>query len=122
MAQYRQILSEITRALMVLALIFFGLSQGAEASMGQVGASPAVAASMAQAATSQLCGGGWGDNQTAHAPCHACRSSAPLLPPLPCVAEPVSFGVAPVAYPEAPAAVSARLSYGQARCRAPPFV
>jgi hypothetical protein len=122
LAQYRQIASEITRALMVLALVFFGLSQGATASAGQVGASPAVAASIAQTAASDYCGGGWGDNQMAHAPCHACRSSAPMLPPPPCVAEPVSFNVVPVTYPEPTAAVWVRPSYGQALSRAPPLV
>jgi len=122
LAPHRQILSEVTRALMVLALVFFGLSQGAAASTGPVGPSPAVAASIAQAATSDFCGGGWGDSQIAHAPCHACRSSAPILPPPPCVAEPATVSVAPITYPKPLAAVWGLLSYGLARSRAPPFV
>lgn len=67
---------------MVLALVLFALGGPLPAS--QVGASAAVAASMAQVQAGPLCGGGWGDPLTAHAPCHACRSAVPALPPVRC--------------------------------------
>jgi hypothetical protein len=83
------------RAGVVLALLLVvlgGVPQGV-----QVGASPAVAASIAQTA-SDLCGGGWGDKLTAHAPCHACRSATPLLPPAPCTGERAFVTVEKIAF------------------------
>ena len=122
MAQYRQILTETTRALMVLALVLFGFSQGANAGEFPVGASSAVAAAIAQSAVSDLCGGGWGDQQMAHGPCHACRSDLSALPPPPSVGEPVAFVAKGVDY-LGPAPKRAMLPpRGRALSRAPPLV
>ena len=95
MAQLRQYLTEMMRAGVVLALLL--VVMGGAPQTVQVGASPAVAAAIAQAA-SDLCGGGWGDKQAAHAPCHACRSATPLLPPAPCTGERAYVALEKVAY------------------------
>lgn len=77
------------RAGLVLALVLFAL--GGTLPDQQIGASGAVAASIAQTSVSDLCGGGWGDRQAMHAPCHACRNGVPMLPAAPCGTEP-AFG------------------------------
>lgn len=102
MSAGRQYFLELIRALCVLGLVLFVVTPGASPdfaqSYGQVGVSPAVAASVVAAKLSPLCGGGWGDDQLCHAPCHACRASLPVLPPAPSVAEPAFRFVAPVRY------------------------
>jgi len=94
--------AELIRALCVLGLLLFVVTPGASPdfsqSYGKVGASPAVAASVLEAKLSPLCGGGWGDDQLCHAPCHVCRANLPVLPPAPSVAEPAFQSVAPVHY------------------------
>ena len=94
--------AELIRALCVLGLVLFVVTPGASPdfaqSYGQVGVSPAVAASVIEAKLSPLCGGGWGDDQFCHAPCHACRANLPVLPPAPSIAEPAFRSVAPVRY------------------------
>lgn len=122
MAQYRQILAETTRALMVLALVLFGFSQGANAGEFPVGASPAVAVAIAQSAVSDLCGGGWGDQQMAHGPCHACRSDLSTLPPPPVVCERVVFTAESVDYLSPVPQRAALPPRGRALSRAPPLV
>lgn len=121
MAQYRQILVETTRALAVLALVLFGFSQGATAGDFPVGASPAVAAAIAQSAVSELCGGGWGDQQGMHAPCHACRSNLSLLPPPPTTTEPVVFAAEAVGYLAADGPIESHPFHGRPASRAPPL-
>jgi len=95
-------LAELIRALCVLGLLLFVATPGASPDFsqnyGQVGVSAAVAASVAEARLSPLCGGGWGDDQLCHAPCHACRANLPILPPAPAVAEPAFPAVAPISY------------------------
>ena len=95
-------LAELIRALCVLGLLLFVATPGASPDFlqnyGQVGVSAAVAASVAEAKLSPLCGGGWGDDQLCHAPCHACRANLPILPPAPSVAESAFQSVAPVHY------------------------
>jgi hypothetical protein len=121
LAQYRQMLLEITRALAVLALVLFGFSQGTTAGEFPVGASPAVAASIAQSVVSDLCGGGWGDQQGMHAPCHACRSDLSPLPS-PAVCEPVAFATEIVVYAASDGVVESHPFYGRPASRAPPLV
>ena len=98
----RQYFAELIRALCVLGLLLFvvtpGASPGFSQDYGQVGVSPAVAASVLEAKLSPLCGGNWGDDQACHAPCHACRANLPVLPPAPSIAEPAFANVAPVTY------------------------
>jgi hypothetical protein len=94
--------AELIRALCVLGLVLFIVTPGASPdfsqSYGQVGASAAVAASVVEARLSPLCGGGWGDDQLCHAPCHACRANLPVLPPPPSIAEAAFRPIAPVHY------------------------
>ncbi|HTJ57479.1 MAG TPA: hypothetical protein VL418_07960 [Devosiaceae bacterium] len=94
--------AEIVRALCVLGLLLFIVTPGASPALAQdysqIGASPAVATSIAAAKLSPLCGGGWGDDQSCHGPCHACRSGLPALPRAPTLAEPVFRSAAPVVY------------------------
>ena len=121
MAPYRQIAAESMRALMVLTLVLFGFSQGTAAGEFPVGASPAVAAAFAQSAASDLCGGGWGDHQALHAPCHACRTDLTLLPPPPKACETVAFTTDQVEY-RSPEPKSVFPSpRGRALSRAPPL-
>ena len=121
LAQYRQILVETTRAMMVLALVLFGFLQGTTAGEFPVGASPAVAAAIAQSAVSELCGGGWGDQQGMHAPCHVCRADLSLLPPPPAVCEPVAFATEIVVYAASDGVVASHPFYGRPASRAPPL-
>ena len=120
MAQCRQMLLETTRALAVLALVLFGFSQGTTAGEFPVGASPAVAG-IAQSAASELCGGGWGDQQGMHAPCHACRSDLSPLPSPPAVCEPVAFATEIVVYAASDGVVESHPFYGRPASRAPPL-
>ena len=101
----RQALADVARALCVLALVVFGLGSAPSGAL-QVGASPAVAAAIGAIASTELCGGGWGDDQAAHAPCHACRAAAAALPPPPGRAEPIYFTVVRVAYAPVPTEVA----------------
>jgi hypothetical protein len=93
----KQYFAEVTRALSVLAILLFALMPGASpdsaSAYSQIGASPAVAIALLSASQSQLCGGGWGDDQLGHAACHACRGNIPVLPAAPCVAEPAFLSV-----------------------------
>jgi hypothetical protein len=107
LTQFRQYLIELVRAGVVLAMLLFAL--GSAMPEQQVGASPAVAAALAQSAGSDLCGGGkWGGEQMAHAPCHACRTGMPAVPPRPCVADPLFRAWEAIAYlaPPTPARLS----------------
>ncbi|MEO8883196.1 MAG: hypothetical protein ABI377_07290 [Devosia sp.] len=102
MATANRYLAELVRALCVLGLLLFVATPGASPEFSQnysqVGVSAAVAASVAEAKLSPLCGGGWGDDQLCHAPCHACRANLPILPPAPSVAEPAFQSIVPVRY------------------------
>jgi hypothetical protein len=122
LAYGRQIFTETTRALLVLALVCFGFSAGMAESASQVGASPAVAASIArQLSASALCGGGWGDDHSGHAPCHACRSAPGLLPPPPGSPERIGFATAQVVFVPPVVIKTRRPHSGQAPARAPPL-
>ena len=118
MTTARIIFGDIARALSVLGLLLFAITS-VPAAAAPVGASPAVAAAIADASVGQLCGGGWGD-PAAHFACHACRSAAPALPPAPCTAEPVVFIVQPVAYAPVVATVPAPPPFRQPLLRGPP--
>ena len=116
--------AEIVRALCVLGLLLFVVTPGASPevsqSYGQVGASPAVAASIVEAKLAPLCGGGWGDDQLCHAPCHACRANLAALPPPPSVAEPAFFVAATVAHAAVPVLPVASATAFQPPSRGPP--
>lgn len=119
MTLLRTYLSEMLRAGLVLALLVFGF--GATAPEQQVGASPAVAAAIAQNWGSQLCGGGFADNHSGHLACHACRASVPLLPPPPCIAEPAFQGAVAVDYAVAAPVIVATPPILSAQPRGPPL-
>lgn len=112
-------LAEVMRALCVLGLLVFVVTPGASPDLAQtydqVGSSPAVAASIIAAKLSPLCGGGWGDDQLCHAPCHACRAGFPALPPAPMVAETAFRSRVPVVY-----AMTPELQVLPARLHSPP--
>jgi hypothetical protein len=120
LALARQITGDITRALMVLALLFLTLGQASQPSTGQVGASPAVhAALVANAALADLCGGD-DQNGLGHAPCHACRTDGALLPPAPCTAQPAFAKATTIAYFGQPELVLVARDWQPAASRAPP--
>ena len=84
MVLFRQIAAEVTKALVVLALVFLSFAHQPVALAGDEGdilGNPQVALS--------FCGGAPDDDGNAsHVPCHACRFDLAPLPQPPCVASP----------------------------------
>jgi hypothetical protein len=118
MTGLRQIVDDVARALGVLAIVVFAL--GATAGPGpQIGASRAVGAVLAQLAAGELCGGGFGGDQP-HVGCHACRTDVPLLPPAPCLAEPVRLAAGPTSYAGPSPFIALMLQRGPPPSRGPP--
>lgn|GEM_PF-2474890 len=119
MANFKPYLSELVRAVAVLSLFLFALTQAYPAAaapdtspvLGLVAASSALAAA-------DLCGGEHSD--LSHGACHACRFGPSALPPAPCTALPVAFSVGPVAYALFRAYVEPATAGGISLARAPP--
>ncbi|HEY8574915.1 MAG TPA: hypothetical protein VIL88_01100 [Devosia sp.] len=92
MDRVRPYLEELTRALLVLALILFNLAHYA---------APAVASEgfAFTNATVIFCGDSGPDDRSAPAPCHACRIGGDaVLPPRPCDSVPVDREALPVRF------------------------
>ncbi|WP_417580395.1 hypothetical protein [Pelagibacterium sp.] len=82
MSLARDIVGEIVKALVVLALVFLAFVHQPVALETPVdGLSFSVA-------DLSFCGGAPDDESGGHSPCHACRAGVADLPPAPCVAEP----------------------------------
>ncbi|MDR3473463.1 MAG: hypothetical protein P4M09_17540 [Devosia sp.] len=122
MANFRAYLSELVRAVAVLSLFLFALTQ-AYPTVAAPDASPvaSVAAASVALASSALCGGSeHGD--LSHSACHACRFDAAALPPAPCEAQPAFLAAVAVSYPTVVPAARPTLYRAFALSRAPPLV
>lgn len=106
-------IAEVVRALAVLALVCLNFTHA------PLAAGPAD--HVAPVALSGICGDApAGDPDRAHAPCHACRTSAAALPAPPCTALAADRCVAPVAYATTPPATRRLASCRANPPRAPP--
>ena len=118
----RAYLSELVRAVAVLSLFLFALTQ-AYPTAAAPDASPiaSVAAPSVALSSAALCGGGeHGD--LSHGACHACRFDAAVLPPAPCEAQPAFLAVVTVSYATVVPPARPTLYRAFALSRAPPLV
>ncbi len=114
MDRFRPYLEELTRALLVLALVFFAFVHQPVPAVAHDG--------LGFVYTSiDYCGSAGPDDTQAHAPCHACRTGADaMLPPPPSDVVAVSLAIAPVAYATVAVPVQACLPFLANRNRGPP--
>lgn len=116
MDRLRPYFDELTRALLVLALILFNLAHQPTPTVAYDGFSFISAASV-------YCGSPSSDDQLGHSPCHACRIGGDaVLPPPPCDAVPVSLDAVVVLYGAVPQSPKGDFHVLANRSRGPPLL
>ncbi|WP_127754293.1 hypothetical protein [Devosia sp. 1566] len=115
MDRVRPYFEEVTRALLVLALVLLNLVPAPAPAVAYDGLAFTNGAVV-------YCGdGGPGDNFS-HAPCHACRLGGDaVLPPPPCHSEHIALQAVPVVYPLAEVVSQDDLHSIANRSRGPPL-
>jgi hypothetical protein len=115
MRRIRPYIDEMTRALLVLALIFLNLAHPPAPVVAYDG--------FAFTSTGFIfCGDDAPGDQSTHAPCHACRIGGdPVLPPAPCDATHIPLEAVPVSYSPAETVPQGDLNSVANRSRGPPL-
>jgi hypothetical protein len=100
----KEILRDIVRAVAVLSLFLFALTQAyPTAAVAQTASSAASLNYVASVlSASAFCGGGDDHGDQSHSGCHVCRTGAVALPPPPATAQRAFAPAAAVAYAAAP--------------------